>query len=48
MINPENTIVTALKMLVEQGRLHEGNTVVIIGLIMVGDQIVDAVQMRVV
>jgi pyruvate kinase len=48
LINPENTIDTALKTLKEQGRLHEGNTVVVIGSILVGEQIVDAVQMRVV
>ena len=48
LINPENTIEAALKSLIEEGRLHKGTTVVIIGSIMVGDQIVDAVQMRVV
>jgi pyruvate kinase len=48
LINPENTIEAALKILVEQGQLHKGTTVVIIGSILVGEQIVDAVQMRVV
>jgi pyruvate kinase len=48
LINPENTIEAALKILVEQGRLHKGATVVVIGSILVGDQIVDAVQMRIV
>jgi hypothetical protein len=48
LINPENTIEAALKSLVEQGRLKSGATVVIIGSILVGEQIVDAVQMRVV
>jgi len=48
LINPENTIESSLKILVEQGRLRKGTTVVIIGSILVGDQIVDAVQMRVV
>ena len=48
LINPENTIEAALKSLVEQGRLQTGATVVIIGSILVGEQIVDAVQMRVV
>jgi len=48
MINPENTIDGALKRLVERGRLSAGNTVVVIGSILVGEQIVDAVQMRVV
>lgn len=48
MINPENTIDGAIKSLRVQGRLTEGSTVVVIGSIMVGEQIVDAVQMRVV
>jgi hypothetical protein len=48
LINPENTIEAALKSLVEQGRLKSGATVIIIGSILVGEQIVDAVQMRVV
>ena len=47
-INPQNTIETGLKMLTEQGRLNPGDTVVIIGAISVGTEIVDAVQMRVV
>jgi pyruvate kinase len=45
-INPQNTIETALKNLVEQGRLQSGTTAVIIGAISVGTEIVDAVQMR--
>jgi pyruvate kinase len=45
-INPQNTIETALKNLAEQGRLKPGSTVVIIGAISVGTEIVDAVQMR--
>ena len=45
-INPQNTIETALKSLVEAGRLQAGTTVVIIGAISVGTEIVDAVQMR--
>ena len=36
------------KMMVEQGCLKKGDTVVVIGMILVGEQIVDAVQMRVV
>jgi pyruvate kinase len=48
LINPENTIEAALQILVRQGRLHTRTTVVIIGSILVGEQIVDAVQMRVV
>jgi pyruvate kinase len=46
-INPQNTIEMALKNLVAQGRLHQGATVVIIGAISVGTEIVDTVQMRV-
>jgi len=45
-INPQNTIETSLKTLVESGRLRPGSTVVIIGAISVGTEIVDAVQMR--
>jgi pyruvate kinase len=48
LINPENTIEAALKTLVDQGRLKKGQTVVIIGSILVAETIVDAVQMRVV
>jgi len=47
-INPENTIEAALKSIVKQGRLKSGATAVIVGSILVGEQIVDAVQMRVV
>ncbi len=46
--NPEETIRAAFQMLVREGRLHAGNTVVVIGSISVGDEIVDAVQMRIV
>jgi len=46
--NPERTIELALKTLLQQKRLHPGNTVVIISSISAGEQIVDAVQMRVV
>ena len=48
LINPENTIEAALKILLAQGRLKSGATAVIVGSILVGEQIVDAVQMRVV
>lgn len=48
LINPEHTIEAALGEMLGQGRLRKGETVVIIGAIMVADQIVDAVQMRVV
>jgi pyruvate kinase len=47
LFNPQNTIETALDTLMKKGQLRPGSTVVIIGLIMVGEQIVDAVQMRV-
>jgi len=45
-IEPQNTVETALKNLVLQGRLSRGDTIVIIGAISVGTEIVDAVQMR--
>lgn len=48
MINPENTIEDAIKELLQKGHLTKGQTVVVIGSILVGDQVVDAVQMRVV
>ena len=48
LFEPQNTIESALKILMKQERLRPGNTVVIIGLIMVGEEIVDAVQMRVI
>jgi pyruvate kinase len=47
-IEPQNTIENALKSLTAQGRLQTGETVVIIGAISVGTEIVDAVQMRVI
>lgn len=46
MINPENTIEPAIKQMARNGLLHKGQTVVVIGSILVGEQIVDAVQMR--
>ncbi len=48
LFEPQNTIETALKFLVNQGRLRPGSTVVIIGLITAGEEIVDAVQMRII
>jgi pyruvate kinase len=45
-INPQNTIEKSLRRLTEEGRLSPGDTVVIIGAISVGTEIVDAVQMR--
>jgi pyruvate kinase len=46
LINPENTIEAALKKLEKEGKLRKGTTVVVIGSILVAEQIVDAVQMR--
>ncbi|MSU56663.1 MAG: pyruvate kinase [Pedosphaera sp.] len=46
MINPENTIEDAVKELTEKNFISQGQTIVIIGSILVGDQVVDAVQMR--
>jgi pyruvate kinase len=46
--NPECTIETAIRTLVQEKRIHKGNTIVVISSISAGDQIVDAVQMRVV
>ena len=48
LINPMNTIDTALETLVAQGQLKPGHTVVVVSSILVGNQIADAVQMRVV
>ena len=45
-IQPQNTIENGLKRLLAEGRLAQGDTVVIIGAISVGTEIVDAVQMR--
>ena len=41
LFEPQNTIETALKFLVKHDRLRQGSTVVIIGLIMVGEEIVN-------
>src|SRR5213080_312933 len=46
--DPEMTIDPALRTLLAKGMLQKGNTVVLISSITVGEQIVDAVQMRVV
>lgn len=45
---PERTVESALKQLVQDGRLRPGSTVVVITAITVGDQIADVVEMRVV
>jgi pyruvate kinase len=44
---PEETISGGLGMLLKSGALKKGNTVVIIGSVAAGEQIIDAVQMRV-
>ncbi len=46
--DPEKTIDPALQTLLAKGLLKKGNTIVVISSITVGEQIVDAVQMRVV
>lgn len=48
MINPENTIESAITTLQQTGHLQKGQTIVVIGSLMSGEQIVDAVQMRVI
>src|SRR4051812_10085371 len=45
---PEQTIDRALALLLKRGILKTGNTVVIIGALVTGNQMIDAVQMRVV
>ena len=47
-IEPQNTIENALKKMREQALLQKGDTVVIIGAISVGTELVDAVQMRII
>jgi pyruvate kinase len=46
--SPEETIRAAFEMLVERGQLHSGNTVVVLGSVSAGHEVVDAVQMRIV
>jgi pyruvate kinase len=46
MINPENTIEAAIRKMTAAGQLKKGACLVVIGSILVGEQIVDAVQMR--
>ena len=48
MINPENTIESAIAILLEKGRLKKGQTIVVIGSLLSREQVVDAVHMRVV
>jgi len=43
---PEQTVESAMRWLVEQGRLRAGNTVVVITAISAGEQIADVVEMR--
>jgi pyruvate kinase len=47
-VTPEKNVQFALAMLVENGQLKSGNTVVVISAISAGEQMVNAVQMRVV
>lgn len=47
LLNPENTIQASLQELVKEGHLRQGQTAVVVGSILIGEQIVDAVQMRV-
>ena len=46
--DPEKTIALGLETLTAKGFLQKGNTTVVISSIAAGEQIVDAVQMRVV
>jgi len=46
VIDPETTIEATIKDMVKQGRLKPDTTVVVIGSLLVGENIVDAVQMR--
>jgi len=48
LINPQNTIDAAVKSMTEQGILTRGQNIVIIGSILSSEEIIDAVQMRVV
>jgi pyruvate kinase len=45
-IHPQNTIESAITLLLSNGRLRPGNTIVIIGSIISGDHSTEAVQMR--
>lgn len=46
--DPEKNLSPAIDLLKQQGHLRKGHTVVVIGSVSVGEQITDAVQMRVV
>jgi pyruvate kinase len=46
MIDPGNTFESALKILTASGQLKKGQTIVVIGAIVIGEQMVDTVQMR--
>jgi len=43
---PERTIESAIKALVQEGRLRAGNTVVVVSAISAGEQIIEVVEMR--
>ena len=44
--HPERTIEVAIKALVAEGKLHSGNTIVVVSAISAGEQIIDVVEMR--
>ena len=44
--HPERTIESAIKALVQEGRLRTGNTVVVVSAISAGEQIIEVVEMR--
>ena len=44
--HPERTIESAIKALVQAGRLRVGNTVVVVSAISAGEQIIEVVEMR--
>ena len=44
--HPERTIESAIKALVQEGRLRAGNTVVVVSAISAGEQIIEVVEMR--
>jgi pyruvate kinase len=44
--HPEKTVDTALRLLIQNGQLKRGDTVVVISIVTAGDRLVDAVKMR--
>ena len=45
---PDKTVDAALASLIAKGRLKRGDAVVVLGIVTAGDQLVDAVTMRVI